>query len=161
MGCHQDKSCCVSTSVGVVLSAVKIYIYSTYFAIRKAWVTKDKHKYNLIRMIKIYEMKKYLYNIYFDFRSDTRFTKCMLKHGKIYNDDIPYTTWVVEHLCALDAANGCWGSHVCTPCIPPWCLWIPLSCPCICFRYQYLFGYQAFCLSQSKIPLVCSTKLAF
>ena len=35
MGCHQDKSCCVSTSVEVILSAVKMhilcYLYEDYF----------------------------------------------------------------------------------------------------------------------------------
>ena len=47
---------------------------------------------------KIYEMKKYLYNIYFEFCSDTRITKCLLlKHSKINIDGIPKTMWVVEH----------------------------------------------------------------
>ena len=46
-------------------------------------------------------MKKYLYNIYFEFRSDTRITKHLLKHSKIYIDGIPKTTWVVEHFRAF------------------------------------------------------------
>ena len=51
-------------------------------------------------------MKKYLYDIYFNFCSGTRIMKCTLKYSKICFDDIPYTTWVVEHLRALDAAYG-------------------------------------------------------
>ena len=46
-------------------------------------------------------MKKYLYDIYFEFRSDTRITKRLLKHSKIYIDGIPNTMWVVEHFRAF------------------------------------------------------------
>ena len=59
-----------------------------------------------------------------------------------------------------ELANGCKGSHICTPIIPPSVFGF-LHVPCYLFQIPVFVGYQAFCLSQSKIPWVSSTQVGF